>query len=144
MMTAIVLIVVVPFSIAAVYKLVRFTIKGVRRLVELIDQVANAPVEDFVDEITDTRDDMLERVEEKEKTARQIVRVVTGKLSPGERIRDHYRRMQNKHPEWTQQSTARENLNEEAAKLYEQARYSDHPITEADADRFRSEIEKPI
>lgn len=59
-------------------------------------------------------------------------------LPPAQRIRYRYRRLMSKHPEWESGSTARENLSDQAAPLYEKARYSDHPITEADAARFTS------
>lgn len=138
MMTAIVLIVIVPFAAATIYKLSKLLVKGVRRLVELIDHAANIQTEDFVDEITDTRDDVSQVVgEEKEKLHRVIPAL--GKMNPNERIRYRYRRLLAKHPEWEDNSTARENLTQEAASLYERARYSDHSITETDAEEFQKE-----
>ena len=138
MMTAIVLVIIIPFGIATIYKLCKLLVKGVRRLVELIDQAANANTVDFVDEITDTRENVEKSVPEEQKKIRRI-KAIMGKLTPTERIRYRYKRLQSKHPEWKEQHTARDNLPEEAAKLYERARYSDHPITDNDADQFQNE-----
>ena len=59
-------------------------------------------------------------------------------MSPGERIRDRYLRLLRKHPDWTAHTTARENIPEELATLYERARYSAHNPTEGEAEQFRS------
>ena len=59
-------------------------------------------------------------------------------LPPAERIRYRYRRIRSRHPEWERGATARENLPDQAAPLYEKARYSSHPITEEDADTFKA------
>lgn len=138
MMTAIVLVVIVPFGIAAIYKLSKLLVKGVRRLAELIDHAANIQTEDFVDEITDTRDDVSEAVNEEKKKPRQFAPAL-GKMTPNQKIRYRYRKLMEKHPEWEASNTARENLPEEAAELYERARYSDHSVTETDADIFQKE-----
>ena len=138
MMTAIVLVVMIPFLTMVVIKLTKLLIKGVRRLAELIDHAANAHAEDYIDEITDTRDEDVQKAAPEEKKTKRL-KVVLGKLTPQERIRYRYRRLQSKHPEWKAHNTARDNLEEEAAKLYERARYSDHPITEQDADQFQNE-----
>lgn len=138
MMTAIVLVVLIPAVVFALYRIGKLLVKGVRRLVELIDRAANAQAEDFVDEITDTREDTARNVRKDEKQSHRFAPAL-GKMTPAERIRYRYRRLLGKHPEWKAHNTARENLDEEAAKLYERARYSDHPITESDADQFQNE-----
>jgi len=59
-------------------------------------------------------------------------------MSPRETIRYRYQRLLRKHPEWAQSTTARENIPTELARLYEQARYSCHPIDESEAERFQT------
>jgi len=44
------------------------------------------------------------------------------------------------HPEWSDGSTARENLPEEAAAVYERARYSEHPVSPEEAARFHQNL----
>lgn len=104
----------------------------------LLRNVANSSEDYYEDEITDTREDaILERTEREKKDFRKML-LGEVYLEPGERIRYRYRRMAKKHPQWRRASTARENLPEEAASLYERARYSDHPISEDDARRFKT------
>lgn len=136
LMTAIVIIVLIPCLIVLMYKLGKLAVKGIRLLVQWIDHTANAQTADFVDEITDIREESEREIlaEQKEDRKRNTV---FGKLTPTQRIRRRYRRLQEKHPEWKRHQTARETLPEDAAKLYERARYSDHPITAGDADQFR-------
>ena len=96
-------------------------------------------MEDFQDEITDTREDgESEHFRGKAKAAKPIL-PMTGKMTPTEQIRYRYRRLAEKHPEWKHSHTARENLPKAAAQLYERARYSDHVITEQDAETFKNE-----
>lgn len=137
MMTAIVLVVAIPLCLAALYGFCRLLVSGVRRLTELIYRAANAQTEDFIDEITDTREDA-RYGRRKEKKPRRFVPVL-GEMPPAERIRYHYQQLLNKHPEWQAYHTARENLEEDTAELYERARYSDHPVTDVDAERFQQE-----
>ena len=63
-------------------------------------------------------------------------------MPPDQRIRDRYQRLMQKHPEWDSGSTARENLPESAAPLYERVRYSPYPVTEEDAQQFAAETKK--
>lgn len=137
MMTAIVLVVMIPVMLAALYGIGKLLFHGVQRLVALISRAANAQTEDFVDEITDTREDA--RYAHSGDTQPRRVVPVLGRMSPAERIRYRYRRLMGKHPEWKEHNTVRETLAEEAAELYERARYSDHPVTDLDAERFQKE-----
>lgn len=136
MMTALVLVVMIPGVIFTLYRLGKLLIKGLRQLVELLDKAAQVQQADFYDEITDTREDA-QRTAGRKKTRSSLMRPRS--LTPTERIRYRYRRLLAKHPEWKRHDTARDTLPEEAAKLYERARYSDHTITAADADRFKNE-----
>ncbi len=136
-MTAVVLVVVIPVLIFVLYRLGKWLVKKLHRLIVFIEQAANTQQADFVDEITDTRDDS--RRERSRKKKRRNAMPWLRNMAPAERIRYRYRRLLTKHPEWKDYDTARENLPEDAAELYERARYSDHPITAGDADRFQNE-----
>lgn len=134
---------IVPVAIAAIYKLGKALWRGVHNLVDNIVSAAGTQTEEFHDEITDTRSDgESEYHRQKEKKQRGIA---LGKMTPAEQIRYRYRRLRVKHPEWKDHSTARENLPETAAGIYERVRYSDHPVTEQDAEAFRVNSKpKPI
>ncbi|MBR2943197.1 MAG: hypothetical protein IKB82_07350 [Clostridia bacterium] len=92
---------------------------------------------DYEDEITDTR------TEGGEYTFLHLHRSAKPKQTypdtPAGRIRSRYAQLIARHSEWTPSSTARENLPENAAALYEQARYSDHAPSAEDAQRFDRE-----
>ena len=72
-----------------------------------------------------------------EPLARRL-RAMKGREKPAQAAA--YARLLRKKPQWTSSSTARENLPENAAALYERARYSEHPISSEDADSFVREI----
>lgn len=98
--------------------------------------------EDYVDEIADTRDDAEhERLLRRRKKKLLRKRVDESTLTPQQRIRYRYLQMWLKHPEWTPERTARENLTGDAAQLYERARYSSHEVTQRDADAFAQTLE---
>ena len=93
--------------------------------------------EDYVDEIADTRDDAdHERMMRRRKRKQLRKRVDESTLNPQQRIRYRYLLYWLKHPEWTPERTARENLDGDAAQIYERARYSTHEVTERDAEAF--------
>lgn len=114
----------------------------VRKLLDHLSRFAAAAGEDYVDEITDTRDE--EGVERQSLRGRfrQRMRWNGGNLSPRERIRYRYQRLQYRHPEWRGSQTAREAISGDAAGLYERARYSDHEISEEDARAFEEGVRK--
>lgn len=87
---------------------------------------------DYEDEVTDLRGTVAKVKGPRFSSAEER------SLPPQERIRYRYRRLKARHPEWEYGSTARENLSDAAAPLYEKARYSAHPITEEDADTFKA------
>ena len=92
--------------------------------------------EDYEDEITDTRD---ESDVEREGLLGRLRRMVPAEekgLTPAQQVRSRYRRLKQRR-KWHDASTARENLPEDASRLYEQARYSGQPLTQADAERFQ-------
>lgn len=95
---------------------------------------------DYDDEITDTRGDGAQR--ENHFTRRAFRRAAAYDGTPSGRIRQTYARLLRRNPKWAASSTARENLPEQAAVLYERTRYSDHPVTGEDAERFAAETKK--
>lgn len=112
-----------------------------RELLERLGLFAAAASEDYIDEITDTREDAEDR---------SLLRHLRGRigwtdesrLPPGERIRRRYLRLRLKHREWQGSQTARETLPAEAARLYERARYSAHEVSAQDAQRFADEVKR--
>ena len=63
-------------------------------------------------------------------------------MTPGERIRVRYARLMDRKPQWSESSTARENLPGDAAALYERARYSEHEMTRRDEKDFDERVRK--
>ena len=86
------------------------------------------------DEITS----ILKEERDSEKLKRQKKEEPSGWLSPTMRIRRRYKALADKNPQWGKSSTARENLREEAAKIYEKTRYSSHAVTKQDAEDFKN------
>ena len=107
-----------------------------RNLRKGLTSYATSVSEDYIDEVTD-----LTPAAAKKKAPR-LSSSEERALPPAERIRYRYRRLKARHPEWESGSTARENLSDKAAPLYEKARYSTHPITEEDADTFKANTRK--
>ena len=103
-----------------------------RNLRKGLTSYATSVSEDYIDEVTDLTPAVAK------KKAPRLSSSEERALPPAERIRYRYRRLKARHPEWESGSTARENLSDKAAPLYEKARYSTHPITEEDADTFKA------
>ena len=108
-----------------------------KHLWALMNRYAHAASEDYVDEIADTR----ETGEDTSTGPRQLFRRVfqqvnEDKLGPTERIRYRYSRLMNRHQDWQPGSTARENLAEDAAGIYERARYSTQSVSPEEAEQF--------
>lgn len=130
--------------IATVVLILWMVIRYVRRFVKWLwkrfkEYAAAANTGDYIDEITDTRQDgdrnrIFGRLKRKHDPLRGVNE---RKLAPAARIRFCYLRLLVRRKDWLASRTARENLPAEAAVLYERARYSRHEITEADAKRFR-------
>ena len=114
--------------------------KLARRVMDMMRRYAAAAMEDYDDEITDTREDGERSRNMPLQALRRLLALGDDKsLPPAERIRRRYARLRLKHTEWQDSRTARETLPEDAARLYERARYSEHPVTGEDADRFARE-----
>ena len=111
-----------------------------KKLWALIGRYTLAASEDYVDEISDTREDGGESRQSRRRALRRRLRQVNeADLSPAQRIRYRYQLLLWKRSEWTRSSTARENLPAAAASLYEKARYSTSAVTPEEAQRFASE-----
>ena len=114
---------------------VRKLMKWMKNVWFKLEQYASAVAEDYEDEITDIRKESLaEGIKRQRRTGLWKKEPVLA--DPGENIRYRYRWLLRKHPKWTASTTARENMPRKLAELYEKARYSDHPVTESEADVF--------
>lgn len=122
----------------------RFLVQKLTELLRLLyarlRQYMSSASQDYVDEITDTREDgsqtqgtLLARLR------RRMTFVNEKRLTPAERIRYRYRQLLKRHPDWHNSRTARENLPEDTASLYELARYSGRELNPQDAERFTGE-----
>lgn len=132
---ALTFIVIIAGTIILLRLLARLCWRLARHLLERLQHVGTAISEDYEDEITDTRQDEADRsfsLLRRRINRRKAVYPDT----PAGRIRRSYARLMQSHSAWGPGSTARENLPEDAAALYERARYSNHPLTQEDADRF--------
>lgn len=115
--------------------------RKLRKMMASFHRFADAASEDYDEEITDTRDhDTVKRL--KIRTERWLRPAEERRMEPGQRVRYRYRRLLKKHPEWTQDKTARENLPEDPAGIYERARYSREAVTEEEAKQFAADIKK--
>lgn len=112
----------------------------VKGIIDRMSSFASDAGEDFVDEVSDIREE-----EDHQVRTRRILRSEdreTEGLSPVQQVRRRYRRLLRAHRDWGDARTARENIPEELAAIYEQARYSGKNVTEAQADAFRTGTKK--
>ena len=131
-MTAVAVLAV--FALRILWRKIRVLL---RRLWAQLNAYLASSTEDYEDEIADTREDgAAERSARRSRRRMPRRRVNEGALKPAERIRYRYLMAWMRHPEWTPERTARENLSEGAAQLYERARYSDHEISPQQAEEF--------
>jgi len=131
----------VPVLIFLLYKALQRYAHYLHSALKGLGRFLSSTTEDYEEEITDIRDEV--QPERLERRRRKRGPGPEPKLSsPVDYVRYHYRRMRLKHKEWKDGSTARENLPESLAGVYERARYSDHPVTEEEAAWFKSETKK--
>lgn len=132
--TVLTTIVVIIGSALLIYRLFQLLKVVLRRLISRLHSYVLIVSDDYVDEVSDTRE------EDGEHTVnlrpRILRRAAAYEKTPAGMIRARYAQLLKKHPQWAQSSTARENLPTDSAALYERARYSEHPIAKEDADRF--------
>ena len=129
--------VAIPLAIFVLVKLGKKAARLLRRWLRAFVQGASAQSEDYEDEITDTRDASARQRAVKVRKRRR--RIDERTLTPGQRVRLRYGQLLEKNPAWGPGSTARENLPPKTAQVYERARYSSHPITPEEAERFKAE-----
>ncbi len=135
-----VLLLIAAALVTLLYLLTKKIISFLRILRKKMQQYLYAASQDYVDEITDTRkdDNHIESRQRKKKISAMELR----KLPPDQRIRHRYRQLMQKHPQWAAGSTARENLNDTAASIYERVRYSEYSADEEIARCFAEETKK--
>ena len=112
--------------------------RGLKKLLALVGQGIRDASEDYIDEVEELKADSGER-------ASRLHRARKGSLfgraaTPREAVRQGYGTLYGRHREWSPGSTAREHLPEDGAAIYEKARYSDHEVTQEDADAFREKV----
>ena len=128
----------VPAIIVLLYKTVKRYARNIRNAIKGLGRFITSTTEDYEEEIIDIRDEV--RPERLERRRRKRNAGPEPKIStPVAFVRYRYLRLKLKHTDWKTGSTARENLPESLAGVYERARYSDHPVTEEEAARFKAE-----
>jgi len=138
-LAAVVLVVSIPVLLYLIGKQV---VSAAKRLWKtLITDVANN-IGDYDDEVTDTRTSVIGDQTEDTRTRRRSFLYNDRGMGAQERVRYRYKYLLGRHPEWKKGSTARENLPVETAAIYERARYSTHPISPEEADRFKTDTKK--
>jgi len=134
-------LVLIAGTLLLIRLLIRLALRAVRIIAARLARYSAAVSGDYIDEITDTR----EEDGRSQSYALRAIRRFTPSAAPEEaaaRIRWRYARLLHRSRSWADSSTARENLPAEAAALYERARYSDLPVTTEDAARFDEQVRK--
>ena len=111
-----------------------------QRLKAFLSQYMKNTSQDYIDEITDTRN-----TPEKKLSAlfhRKKKRAYRKEMSNSEKIRFTYGVMVDHHPEWKSSSTAREQLDSSYASIYEKVRYAELEASDHDQDVFSELLHK--
>lgn len=124
------------FVVFILWRIFRTLRSKIQELVVSLGKFSASVSEDYVDEVTDTRDEGTEEKLQRHRRNPKLSAREERTLPPGERIRYRYRRILSKHPDWVPGTTARESLPEELARVYEKARYSGSEMTEEEAAAF--------
>ena len=135
------LILVAAVVVWVIVFLIRKLIGGIKLLGRLLGQYLQAVSEDYVDEISDTREEENQATLRTSKDKQSKI-TQSRAQTPEQQIRYRYRQLMRRHPEWESGSTARENLNKTAASIYEYTRYSGKTVDEGKARAFASETRK--
>lgn len=106
-----------------------------RLAIRLLREISHPGEEGYVDEITSLRP---AKTKKKKSLPKQEGEENWGRLSPVWKIRRRYARLMKKN-RWGTARTARENLPDSTASLYEQARYSGTGVTAKQAEQFLKE-----
>jgi len=114
-------------------------VKAVRDGWDAFGKFLSGASEDYVDEVSDTRDTgTSERLTRRSRKPSRYREDPT--LPPDQQIRSRYRYIMGRHPEWAPGATAREKLPEDAAAVYERTRYSSHGASAEDVLRFKESL----
>lgn len=135
-LTVVALLILALLAAAALRALYRRARVLLKRLMERLRRFAASASEDYVDEVTDTREDAAEGMSLPRLIRRRVSARGESQLPPRERVRHRYLRLKDRHPEWRPGWTARETLPPGPAEIYERARYSDREVSEEDAEAF--------
>lgn len=133
-------IVVLAGGALLILQLCRLLRRLLRQLIRRLHRYVLIVSDDYVDEVTDTREEGGEYTASRPTRIRR--RAAAYAQTPAGMIRARYAHLLRRHPQWRSSSTARENLPPQSASLYERARYSDHPVTQEDADRFSADTRR--
>lgn len=106
------------------------------RFIERLRQYSQNTTSDYVDEAIDTRDAGSDTIGRHRQSRRRRKNIDLRNLGPREKIRAVYRMMISRDREWNPALTARDRLPATEASIYEEARYSSHPITGEQAEAF--------
>ncbi len=117
------------------YQIGRRLWRLLRRLLASVNRFAQSAGEDYEDEISDTRE-AGERRRVFTSLRRRPVWRDDPAAAPAQRIRSRLGYLRARSKTWSPGTTAREALPAEAAAIYEKARYSTHPVSREEAERF--------
>jgi len=125
----------VVFLAMILFRIGKKVFRFVRESWDLFGRFLSAASEDYVDEVTDIRD--TGSVEQLSRRKRRRIRYKEDpSMSPSEQVRRRYQYLKHDHSDWVPGATAREKLPVQAARIYEQARYSERNISSEDARVF--------
>lgn len=124
---------IIAFIAVQVFLALKEVVKG---LIDRMGRFASDAEEDFVDEVTDIREEQDHQARTRRHQRREDREMDS--MTPVQQVRRQYRRLLRSHKSWGDARTARENIPEDMARIYEQARYSGGTVTEEEAKNFRS------
>lgn len=131
---------VILFGFVFLWSIMQGVLRKIRTIWQRMNQISQDEESDYQDEITETRP-------ESEKKRHPLLSGLRRRnreksMTPAEQIRFRYQKLLRKHRDWGPGVTAREKLPEQAAALYERARYSSHRLTEEDSRSFQIILRK--
>lgn len=120
------------FLVRILVMLVRFLIRTLSAMVRSSD----AEETGYCDQVSDVRDTITSLTPDKKE--RRLSMAERRHLSPSQQIRHRYRLLKKRHPKWLSSDTVRSQLPQDAAVLYERARYGQKDASEQDASVFEA------
>lgn len=125
----------VGFSGLLLFQLGKKLVRFAQDSWDLVGRFFSVSAEDYVDEVSDTRD-VGEAEQTRSRKHRRSRYREDPTLPPSEQIRRRYQYLKHDHKDWVPGATAREKLPAPAAKIYEYARYSERGVSPEDARTF--------